>query len=120
VGPIAQISRELRQRSGAALHPLLDEWAGELATLNRSRLTIKAYLNDLEQFFAWLGATRDPLAIEPADVRKFAHAMTRAGLEVRSRARRTTAIREFYKYLVKTKRLAESAAHRTNSRRVCV
>jgi integrase/recombinase XerC len=36
--------------------------------------------------------------------------MTRAGLEVRSRARRTTAIREFYKYLVKTKRLPESPA----------
>jgi site-specific recombinase XerC len=36
--------------------------------------------------------------------------MTQAGLEVRSRARRTTAIREFYKYRVKTERLAESPA----------
>jgi integrase/recombinase XerC len=107
---MAQMPPTMRQGSQAPLHPLLDEWAGELATLNRSRLTIKAYLNDLEQFFGWLGATRDPLTIEPADVRKFAHAMTRAGLEVRSRARRTTAIREFYKYLVKTKRLPESPA----------
>ena len=94
----------------APLYPLLDEWAGELAILNRSRLTIRAYLNDLRQFLEWLGPNRDPLAIGPADVRKFAHAMTRAGLEVRSRARRTTAIREFYKYLVKTKRLPESPA----------
>jgi len=58
----------------------------------------------------WLGPDRDPLAVAPADVRKFAHAMTKAGLAARSRARRTTAIREFYTYLVKTKRLAESPA----------
>src|SRR5437016_11170198 len=110
VGLIAEVRREARQRSNAPLPPPLDEWAGELASLNRSPLTIRAYLNDLEQFLEWLGPNRDPLSVEPADVRKFAHAMTKAGLEVRSRARRTTAIREFYKYLVKTKRLAESPA----------
>src|SRR2546428_1577470 len=107
------MARPLRQthpRANGPLHPLLDEWAGELATLNRSRLTIRAYLNDLEQFLEWLGPSRDPLSVGAGDVRKFAHAMTKAGLEVRSRARRTTAIREFYKYLVKTKRLAESPA----------
>jgi site-specific recombinase XerD len=62
-------------------------------TLNRSQLT---YLNDLEQFLEWLGPSRDPLSVGPADVRKFAHAMTKAGLEVRSRARWATAVREFY------------------------
>jgi hypothetical protein len=30
----------------ALLHPLLDESAEEFATLNRRRLTIRAYLND--------------------------------------------------------------------------
>lgn len=107
---MVQASPHTERAATVPLHPLLDEWAGELATLNRSRLTIRAYLNDLRQFLEWLGPNRDPLAIGPADVRKFAHAMTRAGLEVRSRARRTTAIREFYKYLVKTKRLPESPA----------
>lgn len=110
MAPIAKVAGRARPRPDAPLHPLLDEWAGELSTLNRSRLTIRAYLNDLGQFFEWLGPKRDPLAVEPADVRKFAHAMTKAGLEVRSRARRTTAVREFYKYLVKTKRLPESPA----------
>jgi integrase/recombinase XerC len=110
VAPIAKVAGRARPRPDAPLHPLLDEWAGELSTLNRSRLTIRAYLNDLGQFFEWLGPKRDPLAVEPADVRKFAHAMTNAGLEVRSRARRTTAVREFYKYLVKTKRRPESPA----------
>lgn len=107
---MAQASAGSRRRPAAPLHPLLDEWAGELATVNRSRMTIKSYLNDLRQFLEWLGPNRDPLAAGAADVRKFAHAMTKAGLAVRSRARRTTAIREFYKYLVKTKRLADSPA----------
>jgi site-specific recombinase XerD len=103
------VNTESGARAIAPLHPLLDEWAGELATLNRSPQTIRLYLSDMRQFFEWLGE-RDPLAVTPADVRRFSHAMTKAGLQPRSRARRTTAIREWYKYLVKTERLAQSPA----------
>ncbi len=99
-----------RLKPANPLHPLLDEWAGELATLNRSPQTIRLYLGDLRQFLEWLGPGRDPLEVKPADVRRFSHAMTKAGLQPRSRARRTTAIRGWYNYLVKTERLPQSPA----------
>ncbi len=99
-----------RSEPAKPLHPLLDEWAGELATLNRSSQTIRLYLGDLRQFLEWLGPDRDPLKVTPADVRRFSHAMTKAGLQPRSRARRTTAIRGWYSYLVKTERLPQSPA----------
>lgn len=91
------------------LHPLLEEWAGELATLNRSPKTIKGYLVDLGQYFEWLGR-RDPLGVTAQDVRRYAHTMQAAGLAPRTRARRTTAIRTWYRYLAKTRRVAESPA----------
>jgi hypothetical protein len=51
-----------------AAHPLVAEWAGELATLNRSRETIDGYLVDLRQYLKWL-RRKDPLTVGPEDVR---------------------------------------------------
>src|SRR5438132_1513681 len=92
-------------------HPLLEEWAGQLATANRSVRTIRGYLIDLGQFLEWL-RERDPLGIGEVDVRRFAHRMQSAGLAPRTRARRTTAVREWYKYLVDTGRLARNPAEK--------
>ncbi|HYM91462.1 MAG TPA: hypothetical protein VEW91_07525 [bacterium] len=61
------------------LHPVLEGWAGELATLNRSLSTIRVYLNDLQQLLEWLGR-KDSLTIEAADMRRYAHTMIKAGL----------------------------------------
>jgi len=87
------------------------EWAGQLATANRSPRKIRGYLIDLKQFLEWLGR-RDPLTIGEDGIRRFAHAMQAAGLAPRTRARRTTAVREWYKYLVDTKRVERNPAEK--------
>jgi hypothetical protein len=74
---IAQASRDIHQGLPPLSIPCWTDGSAELATLNRSRLTIRAYLNDLQQFLEWLGPHRGLLAVEPTDVRK---AMTAAGL----------------------------------------
>lgn len=89
--------------------PLLQEWAGELASANKSPRTIGEYLLDLRQFLHFLRGT-DLLAVRTEEIRRFAHAMTHAGLSPRSRARRIVAIRRFYAYIVDTGRLEASPA----------
>src|SRR3970282_561227 len=84
--------------------PLLQEWADELAARNRSIRTIRGYLTDVRQLGEWLrheelGAGRGE------DVRRFSHAMQRAGLHPRTRTRRLVALRQFDAYLVETGRL---------------
>jgi site-specific recombinase XerD len=91
-----------------ALHPLAAEWADDLASLGRSPRTVSGYALDLALFLEWLGG--DPLAATEADVRRYAHEMARAGLAERTRARRITCVREWYRYLVRTGRLASSPA----------
>ncbi len=87
--------------------PLLQEWVDELSARNQSARTIKGYLGDMRQFGEWL--RRLPLeAARDEDVRRFSHAMQRAGLHPRTRARRLVALRQFYSYLVKTGRLQRS------------
>src|SRR3972149_1137632 len=89
--------------------PLLQEWAGELESANRSPRTVGEYLLDLRQFIQFLRGT-DLLSVSTDDVRRFAHAMTHAGLAPRSRARRIVAIRRFYAYLVDIGRLDANPA----------
>lgn len=91
------------------LSPLLEEWAGDLASENKSPRTVAGYLMDLRQFVAFLRG-RDLVKVGADDVRRFSHAMTRAGLQPRSRSRRLVAIRRFYAYLVRTGRLPASPA----------
>jgi len=91
------------------LHPLLEEWAGDLASENKSPRTVAGYLVDLRQFQLFL-RDRDLAAVRQEEVRRFSHTMTRAGLQPRSRSRRLVAIRRFYDYLVRTRRLPSSPA----------
>lgn len=42
------------------------EWAGELASVNRSPMTIEGYLIDLRQYLQWLRG-HDPLGDSEAD-----------------------------------------------------
>lgn len=93
----------------ADLHPLLEEWAGDLASENKSVHTVAGYLLDLRQFQEFLRG-RDFTSVGSDDVRRFSHSMTRAGLQPRSRSRRLVAIRRFYGYLVRTGRLLQNPA----------
>lgn len=93
----------------ADLHPLLEEWAGDMASEDKSPRTIAGYLVDLRQFQTFLH-DRELVSVREEDVRRFSHTMTRAGLQPRSRSRRLVAIRRFYDYLVRTRRLPHSPA----------
>src|SRR3989304_9483715 len=87
--------------------PLLQEWADELAARNRSIRTIRGYLTDVRQLGEWL-RHQEFGAVRGGGVRRFSHAMQRAGLHPRTRARRLVALRQFYAYLVETGRLPRS------------
>lgn len=100
--------RSLRRTPQPPLPPSVQDWADELAARNRSPRTITGYLVDLRQFIQWL-RDRQPVEARPEDVRRFSHAMQRAGLHPRTRARRLIALRQFFSYLVQTGRLAKSA-----------
>ncbi|HHN67447.1 MAG TPA: recombinase XerC, partial [Thermopetrobacter sp.] len=70
--------------------------------------TLEAYGRDIAQFAAFvtehLGRPADLAALaalRPADFRSFMAALTRRGLGVKSRARKLSAVRAFYRYLAR-------------------
>src|SRR3970282_340278 len=87
--------------------PLLQEWADELAARNRSIRTIRGYLTEVRHLGEWRGH-EECGAVRAEDVRRFSHAMQRAGLHPRTRARRLVALRQVYAHLVETGRRPRS------------
>src|SRR3989304_2119824 len=87
--------------------PLLQEWADELAARTGSIRTMRGHLTDVRQLGEWL-RHQEFGAVRGEDVRRFSHAMQRAGLHPRTRARRPGAPRQFYAYPVETGRLPRS------------
>ncbi|MCL6515646.1 MAG: tyrosine recombinase XerC [Alicyclobacillus sp.] len=77
-----------------------------------SRHTVDAYAGDLEQFVAHLAALgiRDWKDVQPAHVRSYLAEMVRRGLKGRSVARRLSALRSFFRHLVRAGQLAENPA----------
>jgi len=99
--------RRSRRRAPRPLPPPLQEWADDLAARNHSPRTIQGYLTDVQQFGEWLRHHRFE-SVAGEEVRRFSHAMQRAGLHPRTRARRLVALRQFYGYLVDSGRLPRS------------
>jgi integrase/recombinase XerD len=63
--------------------------------------TLQAYGRDLDDFLAFLSARRQPLvAAAPADISAYLRAVAEGGLAPASRARRLSAIRQLFKFLV--------------------
>jgi integrase/recombinase XerD len=87
---------------------LVTEYLGTLqAERGVSRHTVLAYRGDLADFLAFLDAGRRPLAdTEPDDVVRYAERLRRRGLRPASVARRLSAVRGFYRHLVR-ERLVE-------------
>lgn len=81
---------------------------------NRSPQTRRAYRTDLAQFVAWLREENalldEPAEVAPAEVADYLTHLSRRGLSGGSRARKLAAIREFFRYLVTIKAVAESPA----------
>lgn len=73
---------------------------------NYSELTLKAYLNDLEDFNSFLDKEFDDLSIEEAQyqqIRNWIVALVESGISNRSINRKISSLNTFYKFLLKTK-----------------
>lgn len=82
--------------------------------------TIKAYRTDLFQFESYLSCTYDAQLLEAEDVmvRSWVVEMIENGCSKRSLNRKLTSLRQFYKYALKNRKLAQSPMIQINSLKV--
>lgn len=96
-----------------APHPLVEAFL-RYAAVERglSANTRQAYRRDLDQFIEWLAAERiaSPLAATSAIVVSYITALRAQGLAVASVARKTSALRRFFRFLVLDGQLEEDPA----------
>ncbi len=71
--------------------------------------TVTAYNKDLEQFLSFAGRER-PERIVSADISAFLRAQQEAGVQERSQARKVSALRQFFKFLVKRNYIPKNPA----------
>jgi len=75
--------------------------------------TLQAYRRDLEDFLAFVGRRERRVAeAAPADISAYLHAIAENGLAATSRARRLSAIRQFFKFLANEGMVTQDPAHR--------
>jgi integrase/recombinase XerD len=89
-------------------HPLLLEWWTDLEAAGRLLNTRVAYVRDVADFAAYIDGNLE--RAQPDDLLRFTRRMTEAGLSVASRARRVTALRQFYEWLRRRQQRAFSVA----------
>ncbi|HEX4836488.1 MAG TPA: tyrosine-type recombinase/integrase [bacterium] len=89
-------------------HPLLLEWWTDLEGASRAMNTRLAYVRDLQDFAEYVRG--DLEAATAGDLLRFTRRMTEAGLSVGTRARRITALRQFYEWLRRRQGRAFSVA----------
>jgi site-specific recombinase XerD len=74
-----------------------------LAGKNRSAATIRAYITDIAQFIAFLHANnvsiQKPADVEKIDVMEYLSALAKRALTGIARARKMSAIREYFRFL---------------------
>ncbi len=83
-------------------HPLLLEWWTDLESDGRAMNTRLAYARDLKDFAEYVRGNLEEAVSE--DLVRFARRMTEAGLSTATRARRITALRQFYEWLRKRRK----------------
>lgn len=92
---------------------MLQEFQSYLANeLNRSPLTLEAYLRDIRQFQDWLGAEEDfnPETVTLNDIRAWMASLSRRGLAARTLRRKAESLRAFFRFLRKRKGLPSNPA----------
>lgn len=76
-----------------------------------ARNTLDAYRRDLVDLCATLSAQRvDAEQVTPAHLRRYLHSLADAGLAPASRARKTSAVRQFFRFLAAEERVADDPA----------
>ncbi len=71
----------------------------QAAELDASENTLLAYARDLKDFLGWLGTTKQTmLAAERGDIERYLIDLDTAGMSHATRARRLSAIRQFYRF----------------------
>lgn len=78
-------------------HPLLLEWWTDLEGAGRSVNTRLAYVRDVADFAVYIDGGLE--GARPDDLLRFTRKMTEAGLSTATRARKITALRQFYEWL---------------------
>ena len=78
-------------------HPLLLEWWTDLEGEDHGLNTRLAYVRDLKDFGEYVGGNLEGATAD--DLLRFSRRMTEAGLSVATRARRISALRQFYEWL---------------------
>src|SRR5436190_5901785 len=91
------------------LHAFLAMLAAERGAAHN---TLQAYRRDLDDFLAYLDRQASSLvAAKPAEIGAYLRSLSQAGLAPASRARRLSAIRQLFKFLVGEGVIAEDPAH---------
>src|SRR5437660_8448228 len=100
-------------RSAAGQHQHLEAFLEMLAAeRGAAQNTLQAYRRDLEDFLAFLEHRAKSLAaVAPAEIGAYLRSLSQAGLAPASRARRLSAIRQLFKFLVGEGVIAEDPAH---------
>ena len=100
-------------RSAAGQHQHLEAFLEMLAAeRGAAQNTLQAYRRDLEDFLAFLEHRPKSLAaVAPADIGAYLRVLSETGLAPASRARRLSAIRQLFKFLVSEGVIAEDPVH---------
>jgi integrase/recombinase XerD len=109
-------ARDPARDSNAALARFTAHLEGFLAMLSAERgaaaNTLDAYRRDLSHLCAGLTATCDgPEDVRPEHLTAYLRSLSEAGLAPASRARKTSAVRQFFKFLLVDDIIAEDPAH---------
>lgn len=98
----------MNNRSGEHINPFLDYLRFEK---RYSAHTVRAYQDDLISFFDFLEmqfTEQDPGAVKPVMVRSWMAALREGGISPRSIKRKLSALKTYFKFLVRTERLKEN------------
>ncbi len=79
-----------------------------LASKGLSDNTVLAYQNDINQFLEMIKI--DYRIVEPQDVDKFLQKLAKKGMSAKSMARKLSAVREFYRFLLEEKKIKKNPA----------
>src|SRR5437016_4845831 len=96
------------RQTGADMHTITPEkglalFLDSLAGKNRSTATVRAYHTDIQQFLSYLHATnvsiQTPADVEKVDVVEYLSALAKRELTGIARARKMSALREYFRFL---------------------